>query len=123
MDIIFILFVFLAGYFLGTIRTYIKFAREMKEAADSLGIDLDKELTKKETPEKTVYKLIVEKHGNMLYLFDREKNDFICQGSSIQELAELAKKYKNIIMATAIYDDKVFMFHDGKLKEYTNNES
>lgn len=119
MELIFILLIFVLGFGLGNIYASFKFVRALKDAAEAAGIDLDKELEKKENPEKTVHKLAVEKHGDVLYLFDREQDNFICQGSSVQELAQLAKKYKNIVMATAIYNDKVFMFQNGHSKEYT----
>ena len=85
----------------------------MEKAAEEAGIDLDAEFVK---PEKQVHKLKVEKHGEMLYLFDN-KDEFICQGSSVQELANLAKKYKNIVYAAVMFDNKVFAFKDGESTE------
>ena len=117
MDIIILLLVFGAGYFVGTMKAYITFARDMKDAAKSLGIDLEKELAKAETPKKLVYKLAVEQHGEMLYLFDKEEDSFICQGKTVQELAKLAKQYNNIAHAAVLYEDRVFQFKDGESSE------
>ena len=66
----------------------------------------------------------VEEIDNVLYLYERDSHDFICQASSIEELAIKAKDYKNVMLATVIHDNKVFMFHNGNAKEYVGqNES
>lgn len=118
-----LLIVFGIGCFIGYHYACLKMAKELKDAADELGIDLEKAIEKYEAKvdepkENKIHKLIVERHGEMLYLFDREKDKFICQASSVQELAKLAKDYQNITLATAIHDSKVFMFKDGKSEEY-----
>lgn len=117
MDLLLLLLGFVLGYAVGSLRAYIKFARKIKDAADAVGIDLDKELEIQQPKQKLVYKLAVEKHGEMLYLFDKEEDSFICQGSSVQELAQLAKKYKNIAHAAVLFDNKVFQFKDGESTE------
>lgn len=89
----------------------------MKEVAEEQGLDLEKELgivkAKEENKVEKVHKLNVEQQGDMLYLFDKESDDFICQATSVQELCELAKKYKNVNMAAVLHGDKVFAFKDG----------
>lgn len=117
MDLLILLLGFFVGYAVGTLRAYLKFAREIKDAADAIGIDLDQELEIQQPKEKLVYKLAVEKHGETLYLFDKEEDSFICQGSNVQELAKLAKQYKNIMHAAVLYDNKVFQFKDGESTE------
>lgn len=119
MDVvIFLLVVFGAGVFVGKMHTYWHIAKILREVAEASGIDIEKELKKRSgeevTTEKVVYKLEVETHGDVLYLFDKETDQFICQGSSVQELAELAKQYKNVLYAAVKYNDKVFAFKDGK---------
>lgn len=97
----------------------------MKEVAHEQGIDLEKELgILKDQEESTgqaekVHKLSVEQHGELLYLFDKESDNFICQGSSVQELCDLAKKNKNVNLAAVMHGDKVFAFKDGVSTEVT----
>ena len=122
MDILEFFIVLMLGYMLGKIHAYFKIARILRDMAEAVGIDIDKELNKKQTvnPEqKIVYKLKVEAHGDMLYLFNKDTDDFICQGSSVQELAKLAKEYKNIGLAAVMYGDRVFKFTDGNSTEFT----
>lgn len=92
----------------------------MKEVADEQGIDLEKELgfvQEQEEKKPGVYKLIVEEHGNLLYLFDAEKDKFICQGSSVQELCKIAKEQQNVLYAAVKHGDRVFQFKDGESTE------
>jgi hypothetical protein len=54
----------------------------------------------------------------MLYLYDHEANSFVCQASTMEELATLAKEYNNIKYA-AVMDvdgDSIYTFVDGKVK-------
>lgn len=117
MELIFLLSVFLIGFAAGNAWASFKFVRALKDAAEEAGIDLEKEIAKHEITQKVVYKLAVEQHGDTLYLFDKEEDSFICQGSSVQELAKLAKQYKNIAYAAVLFGDKVFQFKDGESTE------
>lgn len=115
MEITFFL-LFIAGFYLGRIYTNWLFMREVKKLAKEQGINLEFEI--KEVEQKSlVHKLSVEKHGNMLYLFDKKTDTFICQATSIQELAKLAQSYNNINYAAVIFDNKVFTFHEGEIQE------
>lgn len=109
------------GFIIGQAYMTVKFSRVLKEVAKKEGIDLDRELSKIETVKlaNQIHALEVEKINDMFYLFDRTNKDFICQGSSIEELAKLSKEYKNINVATVLHGDKVFMFINGASKEYT----
>lgn len=101
---------------------YYKLAKLMKEVAEEQGIDLEKELgviKEQENAAQAVYKLEVETHGEVLYLFDKETDRFICQGSSVQELAKLAKELKQVNLAAVKHGDKIFAFKDGESTEVT----
>ena len=122
MELIIIISLVAIGYWIGNMHASYKFFKIMKKVAQEQGVDLDKEVEKlhqKVGNTNEVYKLATEKHGDMLYLLNRESDDFVCQGKSLDELASLAQKYKNIKLATVVHDDKVFMFIDGNSKEYT----
>ena len=111
------------GYFIGKIHTYWKLISMLEDVAQEKGLDFAAELEKyaegNKEEETLVKKLQVETHGDTLYLFDHDTAEFICQGSSVQELAELAKKYKNVLYAAVKYNDKVFAFKDGNSTEVT----
>ena len=96
--------------------------KALTEFLKDKGINLDKEVEKEiDTPtiKVKVYKLETHEENNMLYLFNRDTNAFICQAPTIEELAKLAKDYKNITAASVLHGKKVFMFMDGNAKEYT----
>jgi len=50
-------------------------------------------------------------------LYDRETNDFICQGKSLQQLAELSRKYKKIEYASVKHGEHFVAFIEGKVTE------
>ena len=53
----------------------------------------------------------------MMYLYEYEANTFVCQGKTLDELASLAQKYKNIKYAIVLHDEEMLMFVDGNVKE------
>jgi hypothetical protein len=127
MDIIDFALILTTGFFIGRAYTYWTLYQALKELAEAEGLDLSDELQKikekhlDEDEGITVIKVVplqIESHGNLLYLFERETDKFICQGSTIEELAKLAKDNKNIITASVTYGEKVFMFINGTSKEY-----
>lgn len=125
-----ICFVFYLGYLTGEAVTFFKVRGVFKQLGDAIGVDIIKELTKlnekyKQGKFETVtvaklHKLKTEVHGDMIYLFDTEHDDFICQAKTIEELAKLAKDNKQIIGAVVTHNEKIFMFNDGKSEEYTS---
>ena len=121
METILLICIFVIGYILGQIRAMIKIGNIIRRAAESAGIDLEKELERKkmESTDNPVKRLEIEQINETMYLYERETHDFICQGNTIEDLAKLAKEYKNIALATVIHENKVFMFTNGVSREYT----
>ena len=64
-----------------------------------------------------VFKLETELVDNTILLFDRETNDFICQGNSLEQLAQLSREYKKIEYATVKHGDYFVAFIEGKVTE------
>ena len=123
MDILIILALIYFGFVLGELFTSFKFVRILKKMAEDEGIDIEKELEKRknvaEEMVNQIARLEVEEHNSVLYLYHRESREFVCQGKTLEELATLAKQYKNIAGAVVLHNDKVFMFMNGTAKEYT----
>lgn len=89
----------------------------LKDMALKEGLKVDENfqlISEDETPK--VSKLYIEKEQGNLYLYDYDEEEFVCQSTTIEGLAELAKKYKNIKYAAVIDGDKTFMFVDGNVK-------
>jgi ribosome-binding ATPase YchF (GTP1/OBG family) len=118
MDIISLIVIFTVGFFLGKAHTYFRIAQILRDTLEEVVLDVSELKAEKEEEKTLVSKLEVETHGDMLYLFDRETDQFICQANSVQELAKLAKEYKQVVYAVVKYNDKVFTFQDGQSKEY-----
>ena len=107
LDILLIISLVCLGYQLGKFVTILKISDEIVQ-----NILKDKP----ESATREVHKLRVEKVGSILYLYD-DKNNFICQASTLAELAKLSQQYKNIDYAAVIHNDKVFTFVNGVSSE------
>jgi hypothetical protein len=125
MDFFDFIIILCIGYFIGKFHTVLILRSAIKEMAEREGLDFEEEMAAFERAQKgeeevkvtLVHKLKAEEINNIIYLFD-EDDDFVCQGSSLEELATLAKEYKQIILAAVLYKDKTFMFVNGDSKEY-----
>lgn len=122
MNIFDIIFIFVIGYAVGNLRAYYKLRHIIYDVARREGIDVS-ELEESKEQKSQVKKLEVEQINDIMYLYERDTNDFICQANSIEELAKLAKEYKNVIAATVICNERVYMFINGVSKEFKINES
>jgi cell division septal protein FtsQ len=70
-----------------------------------------------EETKPNVYKLETELVDDIILLYDRETNDFICQGKSLEQLAQLSREYKKIEYATVKHGDYFVAFIEGKVTE------
>ena len=115
LELIILGVVFWLGYHTGSAVLSYRLRHLIFKEAKKLGITTPyQETILEETT--TVAQLIVEKANNILYLYDREDNTFVCQGSTLEELASLAKKYKNIKYAAVMIDTEIYAFVDGAVK-------
>lgn len=114
LELIIIGFVFWIGYQVGISVTAYRLRDLVYREAKRRGLlkEVDTEL--EETP--GVAQLMVEKSNNVLYLYNRDDNTFLCQGSTLEEIASLAKKYNNIKYAAVMIDQEIYAFVDGTVK-------
>ena len=70
-----------------------------------------------EETKPTVFKLETEEVDNTILLFDRETHDFICQGNSLEQLAQLSREYKKIEYASVKHGDYFIAFIEGKVNK------
>lgn len=112
IDIIFIALVFVCGFFAGEAVTLFRMRRYIIKMASELKINIEEE-AEKNTEIQKVRTLETEVHNDVLYLYDKDTRDFICQGQTLDELAKIAKEYKKISGAIVLHNDKVYAFKDG----------
>lgn len=98
--------VFLMGVFYG-IRSYETVLLKAVEELDTKSIDIKKEHVT----------LILEKHDNIFYLFDKDTNLFLCQSDNLVDLGNILLKYKKISKALVQNDIKSFWYINGKISE------
>ena len=124
--LLFCVVIFFSGYMFGSLRAWAEISRKLKEAADSIGMDLDKEFEELEQKKSEQHgrKMIVSKienfeletHNDVLYLFNTDTNSFVCQGSTLEEIAKTLSEVKKIKIAMVNHNDKNIWFVDGEVK-------
>jgi hypothetical protein len=65
----------------------------------------------------SVFKLETELVDNTILLYECDTKNFICQGNSLQQLAELSREYKKIEYATVKHGDVFVAFIEGKVTD------
>lgn len=116
LELIILGLVFWLGYHTGFAVLSYRLRHLVYKEAKKLGIATPYQNVLEEEQTPTVSQLMVEKANNILYLYDREDDTFVCQASTLEELAKLAKEYKNIKYAAVLHDNDVVAFVDGKIK-------
>ena len=110
--------IWLAGFFLGMQFANYLHVRMIRKIAKDRGMDLDAMVSKVvESEQKTIPVLVTEKQGEVLYLYEKGTDNFICQGISMDELASKSLKYKNIPVALVEHGDKEIWFYNGEVKQ------
>ena len=118
IDILFLAFIFWIGFTVGKAVMAYRLREIIYDQARKNGIILNEDMLQdkiKEVETKTK-NLMIEKHDNMLMLYEVNTNTFICQGSSVEELAKLSKSYKNINYAVVENGDDILLFVNGYVK-------
>ena len=113
-EIIILIFVFCIGFYVGETTFAWRIRHLIFKEAKERGIDIEASI---DEVKPNIAKLIIEKSNDELYLYDYEKKTFVCQGKTLDELASLAQKYKNIKYAVVAHGDDMLMFVDGVVKE------
>jgi hypothetical protein len=116
LELIIVAFIFWLGYNVGQMVLSWQLRDIIRKEAIQNGMKVDSEynIIKEENPK--VCKLWAEKIHDILYLYEDDKQTFVCQGSTVQDLASLALKYKNIKYASVIVNEEVYAFVDGVAK-------
>jgi hypothetical protein len=113
-EILILLVVFGIGFYVGETTFAWRIRHIIYKEARSRGVKIDLE---DDDGKPDIAKLFIEKANDMMYLYEYEENTFVCQAKTIDELALLAQKYKNIKYAVVSHGDDMLMFVDGAVKE------
>lgn len=119
LDLLILVFVAWAAYHIGVSVTAWRLRDLVYKEAKQRGLvsKKDQELFEGEEQKKPeVHKLWAEQVKDILYLYELDKNTFICQANTVEELASLALKYKNIKYASVMLNEEVYAFVNGTAK-------
>lgn len=126
LELLIIAFIFWLGYNAGQMVLSWQLRDIIRAEARKEGINVDNEYNIVEDVKPKVQKLWVEKIHNILYLYEDDKQTFICQANTLEELATLAQKYKNVKYAAVNFGGEIYAFVNGVVKtdkEVLKNEN
>jgi len=115
-EIIVLGIVFFIGYQVGMSVFAYRIRHILYKEAKRQGINVTASSLDLVEDSPVINRLFIEKANDVLYLYDLDENTFICQASTIDELASLAKKYKNIKYAVVENNGDMLMFVEGAVK-------
>ena len=107
MTLLDIILILALGWVMGQFYTIYKLRKNLRSVI----------IIQEEVSRPNVFKLETEEVDNTILLYDRDTNDFICQGTSLEQLAQLSREYKKIEYATVKHGDYVVAFIEGKVTE------
>ena len=105
MTLLDIILILALGWVMGEFYTIYKLRKNLRSVI----------IIQEEVPRPNVFKLETEEVDNTILLYDRDTNDFICQGNSLEQLAQLSREYKKIEYATVKHGDYFVAFIEGKV--------
>lgn len=107
---------FLVGWALGVLYIKVKIGLELNKFLKENNIDLADLATEGQpSTEVKIPYLNAETHNDVILLYD--SSNFICQGSTLEELAKKALEYKNIHEAIVIHNKNIVFFIEGKVEK------
>ena len=107
MTLLDIILILALGWVMGQFYTIYKLRKNLRSVI----------IIQEEVSRPNVFKLETEEVDNTILLYDRDTNDFICQGNSLEQLAQLSREYKKIEYATVKHGDYFVAFIEGKVTE------
>jgi hypothetical protein len=107
MTLLDIILILALGWVMGEFYTRYKLLKNLRSI-----VIIEEEITR-----PNVFKLETELVDNTILLYDRETNDFICQGNSLEQLAQLSREYNKIEYASVKHGDYFVAFIEGKVTE------
>lgn len=102
--------IFVLGFFIGANYAANIIRKQIHNVARETGI------LKEEPEEKITPILVLEKHHDTYYLFDKKTDTFLCQSNDLADLGTKLVAYKNITLAFVQGDkEQSFWFVNGKV--------
>lgn len=121
MELLFVLSIFVSGWFCGQFYISFKLRQAIKKVAEDNGMTLEEivEMFEKangiETKVIKVPNFFTEVADNSILLYNKDTGKFMGQANTIEELAENIYKFEKIKFALVKHDSKMFWFVEGQI--------
>jgi len=107
-----LLFVFYVGWILGQLFQLAQLRKNIKTVISILEND---NITIPEQSQQPIVLLNVEEVDNIILIYDRLTNEFICQATTIEEAAEKFNQLRINVAGSLTHNDNALFFIDGKI--------
>jgi hypothetical protein len=115
-DTILIILTFYSGYKLGKLIQMIELRLAIRKLSKDNDIDLTQLVGNTTVEENPNILLLEAEHiDNVILIYDRLNNEFICQAESMEEAAEKFYQRKNNMLGALKIDNKNIYFVKGKI--------
>jgi hypothetical protein len=105
-----LLALFILGWWLGANHATYIIRKQIHKMAKESGVLVEQDESPRAIPE-----LILEKHNNTYYLFDKKTDTFLCQSNDLNDLGKKLVEYKNIKLAIVMNGQSSFWFVNGNV--------
>ena len=103
--------IFLLGWTVGVKFYMYRLEKDIKKYAKDNGIKIEEVVSNP----SAIPLLTVEIQEGVLYLYDKKSKIFVCQGRTLDEVANLLEQYKKIPQARVEYLNRILLLDKGKV--------
>ena len=114
-DVLFLMVVFYLGWTFGKAYQMVVIRETLKRLAKHGSTTVDELMEDEEEKKMDIILLQSEEIDNTILIYDVLTNEFICQGSTLEEAAQKFYERKQNVVGALVYNDNELVFKDGKV--------
>lgn len=114
-DVLFLIVVFYLGWTFGKAYQMVVIRETLKRLSKHGSTTVDELIEDEEEKKMDIILLQSEEIDNTILIYDVLTNEFICQGSTLEEAAQKFYERKQNVVGALVYNDNELVFKDGKV--------
>jgi len=114
-DLLFLIVVFYLGWTFGKAYQMVVIRETLKRLSKHGSTTVDELIEDEEEKKMEIILLQSEEIDNTILIYDVLTNEFICQGSTLEEAAQKFYERKQNVVGALVYNDNELVFKDGKV--------
>lgn len=119
-DVLFLIVVFYIGWTFGKAYQMVVIRETLKRLAKHGTTTVNELMEEKEEEKVDIILLQSEEINNTILIYDVLTNEFICQGSTLEEAAQKFYERKQNVVGALVHNNNELVFKDGKVSTVDN---